>query len=134
MSPVSSGAYPVDLLFVTAALDQLLIIAVVVLLLEGGQPVEAVDQQALALEVGESERAADGVDPAFPRPVLGGREEGRRDILIVNRIEAGESGAAPAGLFVVRALDDRRYPSGGLSVLFGEEVSGLAGVVVDVIL
>ena len=124
---------PVHLFSVAQVLNEPLVVGGVVLLLEGGQLIEALDQQPLPLQVREAQRAADRVHALLPGPLLQGVEEGGGHLLIVDGVEAGEADALLPGLLVVGLLEDALDPARHFSVPVGVEADRLAGVVVDVV-
>ena len=97
---------PVDLLLKAQRFDQLGIIIVVILFLKGRDTVKALDQQPLALEIGESQRAAERVHAFILRPLFYSAEQRGGDFLAVDRVEAGEANALLVVLLIGRFLDD----------------------------
>ena len=105
----------------------------VVVLLEGGLLVEALDEEALPLQVGEVQRAADRVHALLQRPFLGRLEEGFRHLEIVDGVEPAEAGALLSVLLVRRLLDDGHDAAGDGAVLVREEADEVAAVAVHVV-
>ena len=121
---------PVDLLLIAQPLDQPAVVLSVVLFLKGGELVEALDEQTLALQIGEAERPADGVHALGDRPFLDRGEELLCDLGAVDRVEAVEAHTLLMTLLVGCFLDDALNTSDDPLAVEGEEVYDLTAIVV----
>ena len=122
---------PVDLLGEAQLLDVMLIIVSIVLLFKSLGLVEAFDQQAFALQVGERQRSAEGVHALLQRPVLDRLEEGFRYGRIVDDVEVAEAGAPLTILRVGGLLDDALDATGHPAVLVCVQADPVAAVRID---
>ena len=125
--------HPIDFLLVPQMFDELLIVGVVVLLLEGGELLEALDEQAFALEIGKAEGADDFLHAFLFRPCFDGGKEGICHFLIVDAVEPGEADALLLPFFVGGALQDARDSPDDFAVAVCKKVDGFRCFVVVIV-
>lgn len=117
---------PVDVFGVTPALHVSGVVGVVVDCGHSAHFVEAVDEHALVVHVGESHRA-DHLGHAFgASPGFGGVHQGVVDFGDVDEVDGGEAGFFFSGAFVDLVVDDDGDFADGLTIDTSHEQFGLA--------
>ena len=104
------------------------IVVVVVYRLHGVELVEAHDEHALGVEVGEAQGAYDRRHALGASPVFGSLEEGFGNFEVVDKIDPSKAEVLLAKLLVGSFVDDGGDTARYLPVLVGEEVGSLAEV------
>ena len=131
--PVQAESDPVHFLLIAQALDVLAVVGRIVVLLEGGLLVEALDEETFPLQVGEVQRAAYRVHALLQRPFLGRLEQGLGHLEVVDGVEPAEAGALLPVLLVRGLLDDGHDAAGDDAVFPSKEADEIAAVAVHVI-
>ena len=118
--------HPVDFVGVAVVLKMLRIVGEIVDRRHGRELVEAINEHALRVEIGETERSHEFGAVMFARPVFGLAQQGTAHFQIVDEINPAEA----SRLFVPRAVglvvDDTSHASHDFSVASRQKVFGLA--------
>ena len=118
--------YPVGLLLKAQGLHVAGIVGIIVDGGHRGELVVALDEHSLGVDVCKSERPHDVGHAALLAPELHGRDEGRRYLLVVDKIYPAEAHIAGVPCVVGAVVDDGGHTAGELAVLVGQKVVRLA--------
>ena len=93
---------------------------------QGAQFVEALDQHALVVHVGEAQRTVDPGHASLPGPLLDRAKQQAGHLGVVDEVHPPKTGVGVAPSLYVFAVDDAGNAADDLSVPEGEPVFGLA--------
>ena len=115
----------VDFLLKPQGLDQRGVVRLVVAAGDGGLRVEAFDQHAFGVEVGEPVGAGHLPAALFPEPALERAQQRRRGFGVLRALEPPESAAVEAELGRLELVDDAAHAADQAAVAPGRQQPGL---------
>ena len=118
--------HPVHVLVVAQALQVVYVIGVIIIGNEHALAVEALDQHALPVQVGEAQRPVHRVAALLPGVVLHRLEQGRGHLRVVDEVHLRKPHAVGVPLFVGPVAQYRPDAAHDLPVPIGQEGLGLA--------
>ena len=113
--------HPVDILLKSHAFHLLGIVGIVVDCSHGAEAVEALDEHAFVVHVGEAQRSYNLVHALLLAPLYDGVEESVDNLVVIDKLHETEAEVLLAVAFVYLVVDDTGDASHGHVVAVGHE-------------